>query len=339
MSSKGAETSALPVTPVAESDALAVSQSISDPLNSTAAASFTDSASTLTDTLIQTVPPLAYGDFGHLGLTTNSPIGLVAYSLELINVSTGLPWFWTLVTGAALWRAICVPAALGGVRAAARMRPFQPKILQMQEKITEAKQKQDMVALQRGSIELRKIYAEAGVNPFTGMMLPTLVQVPVSIGVFFASKRICEKVVQLQDGGVSWFWANNLAVADPTYILPVAFAGLMNVQIIVGARDLNMDASPAAAHMMNGMRALSVLAGVFMSQLPAGVLVSLLTTSVLTITQSLLLRSNAFRALVKIPPIPEGQGKTKLPSMMETVAFVRNWYAQASAPKAPGRAK
>ena len=41
--------------------------------------------------------PLQYGDLTALGLTGRTAAGLSSWMLKLVNVSTGLPWFHTVL--------------------------------------------------------------------------------------------------------------------------------------------------------------------------------------------------------------------------------------------------
>ncbi|KAJ2914026.1 hypothetical protein MD484_g6399, partial [Candolleomyces efflorescens] len=245
-----------------------------------------------------------------------------------------MPWFWAIVAGSAFWRFVCTPFAINAIRGAARIRKFQPRIVKIQDKITEARGTKDVVAMQRAALEMKQVYAEAKVNPVTSIVLPNLAQLPITIGFFFALKRLCQHPLdQLRDGGVSsWFWANDLTLMDPTYILPVVFTGLINLQIAIGGRDADTSGNPASGHLLNLFRAFSVLGGFLMSSFPAGLLVGLVTTSMLTITQSLVLRNTAVRNALGIPIIPKSE-HGKLPSFMESVRFAREKWLEAAKAK------
>ncbi|KAJ2933292.1 hypothetical protein H1R20_g3857, partial [Candolleomyces eurysporus] len=311
---------------VPESEKLPLIEATSDPLASV--------PTTISDTLNQAIPPLAYGDLAQLGLSSWSPIGIIDWSFELIQVTTQMPWFWTIVSGAAFWRLVCVPFAISAIRGAARIRKYQPRIVKIQEKITEARGTKDVVAMQRAALEMKQVYAEAKVNPVTSIVLPNLAQLPITIGFFFALKRLCQHPVeQLRDSGVSsWFWANDLTLMDPTYILPVVFTALVNIQISVGGRDADTAGNPATGHLLNLFRAFSILGGFLMSTFPAGLLVGLVTTSGLTIGQSLLLRNTAIRNALGIPIIPKSE-HGKVPSFMDSIRFAREKWLEAGIPK------
>ncbi|KAH6912045.1 inner membrane protein OXA1L [Coprinopsis sp. MPI-PUGE-AT-0042] len=312
-------------------------EAISDPL-------------TLTDTIVHQIPPLAYGDFTALGLSSWSPIGIITWSYEILQVSTGLPWFWTIVAGSALWRLVCVPLAMANIRSSARLKPYQPAVLAARERMSKAQGSRDAIELQKASAEMKSIYRQADVNPVTGMILPMVLQLPIQIGTFFALRRVCEAgLQQLTDSGVSihmnvpWAgdvaWLQDLTVADPTYILPAVFCAVVNTQIIVGSKEMDTS-TPSQGHLMNVFRALSFVGAGFMSQFPAGLFVGLITTSGLTVAQSLAMRAPALRRMVGIPQIdPKAQGK--LPSFMDSIKYLQKMIAdkQIEAEKAARASK
>ena len=49
-------------------------------------------------------PPLQYGDFAELGLSGWTPSGIAAWTFEVVQVTTGMPWFYTIIAGTLFWR-------------------------------------------------------------------------------------------------------------------------------------------------------------------------------------------------------------------------------------------
>src|SRR5579872_4846141 len=43
------------------------------------------------------VPPLNYGDLAALDFSHWTPVGVAQWAMELVQVSTGMSWFWTIV--------------------------------------------------------------------------------------------------------------------------------------------------------------------------------------------------------------------------------------------------
>lgn len=55
------------------------------------------------------IAPLQLGDLANLGLAGYTPAGFYQIFLEAFNYTTGWSWFWTIVFGAALSRALVAP--------------------------------------------------------------------------------------------------------------------------------------------------------------------------------------------------------------------------------------
>jgi YidC/Oxa1 family membrane protein insertase len=163
-----------------------------------------------------------------LGLVGWSPAGWVCWSMELLNVSSGMPWFWTIVAGSALWRLLCVPFAIKGFQASAQLMPLQPQLLLHQQMVAKAKETRNILELQKASQAMRRFYQTQNINPFSGLV--SLVQLPITFGLFFGVKHLCElPLEQLTYSGLAFM--PDLTATDPTMILPLAMFVLVNLQI------------------------------------------------------------------------------------------------------------
>ncbi|KAJ7454944.1 60Kd inner membrane protein-domain-containing protein [Mycena galericulata] len=268
----------------------------------------------LTDT-IAAIPPLQHGDLQALGLCHWTPAGLVQYSFELVHVFTGLPWFHTFVVAAFLWRVIIFPFAVLGTRHSARMRPIQTEMGRLQEQALAARRQGDTLNMQRLNVAAGKLRADAGVS-MAALMAP-MIQIPISIGMFFGIKRMCElPVIQLTQSGFDWI--PDLTQPGPYYILPILVAASGNLMISMGARDLD-PSRPVVGHVMNGFRIVSVLAIWWMNSFPSGLLLTLLVTSLGTVAQGAVFRMPAVRAALDIPQwTPPPADAPKLPTLRDT---------------------
>lgn len=87
------------------------------------------------------------------------------------------------------------------------------------------------MAIQRAMLKQKALNEKMGVNMFSMMVMP-LVQLPVTLGMFFGVKGLCDSGLEaLKWSG--WAWLPDLSVADPTGILPVAATVAMNIQLTV----------------------------------------------------------------------------------------------------------
>ena len=176
--------------------------------------------------------PLQYGDLTALGLTGWTPAGLSSWMLELVNVSSGLPWFHTIIAGTVLARLLLLPFSIKQLRNSAALAPHQPRLLELKAELDKAYRTGDKIGVQRVALKQRRVYEESGVSMLPMLLMP-FVQLPVTLGMFFGVKKLCTlPLEQLHWSGVSFL--PDLTVADPFYVLPVAAAVLMNVQLKVG---------------------------------------------------------------------------------------------------------
>ena len=159
-------------------------------------------------------------------------MGIAQWSMELIQVASGMPWLWTIVTVTVLSRLIVLPFNLSSLRGAARLAPHQPRLMELREELQKVGGvSMDPIAVQRISLQQKRIYEEAGVSIASSLVAP-LIQMPVSLGLFLGIKRLCDfPLEQLKIGGYGWI--TDLTVPDPTYVLPLAMAVLVNVQLSV----------------------------------------------------------------------------------------------------------
>ncbi|KAJ6463523.1 60Kd inner membrane protein-domain-containing protein, partial [Mycena sanguinolenta] len=267
------------------------------------------------------IPPLQHGDLQALGLCHWTPVGLIQYSFELVNIWTGLPWFHTVIAATLLWRVFIFPFAVIGMRNTTRMRPIAPQMNAMTQQIQAARMMGDTVAMQKASLEAAKLRDSAGVS--MGGLLAPMVQIPISIGIFFGVKKMCElPVMQLTQSGVEWL--PDLTQSGPYYILPILAAASGNLMMSLNQRD--MDTSrPAIGHVMNGLRLATVLAVPWMDRFPSGLMLCLVVTSLSTVLQSFIFRIPAMRTLLKIPQwTPPPPDAPKLPTMLDTFRFVKD---------------
>jgi YidC/Oxa1 family membrane protein insertase len=181
--------------------------------------------------------PLQYGNFTALGLTGWSPAGPSSWVLKLVNLSTGLLWFHTIIAGTVLTRLPLLPFSIKQLRNSAALAPHQPRLLELKE-LDRAYLTDDKIGVQRVALNQRCVYDESGVSMLPMLLLP-FVQLSVMLGMFFSVKKLCTlPLEQLHWSGVLF-----LLVVDPLYMLPIAAAVLMNVQLKVRTTMVHAECS------------------------------------------------------------------------------------------------
>ena len=123
-------------------------------------------------------------------------------------------WGWAIIIFTLLVKFILFPLSYKGMMSMQKLKDLAPKMKDIKEKYKDDPAKMNM--------KMMEMYKKHGANPMGGC-LPMLLQIPV----FFALYRVLLNADELQ--GASWIggWIDNLAVADPYYILPILMGASM----------------------------------------------------------------------------------------------------------------
>ena len=144
------------------------------------------------------------------------------------------------------------------------MQTIQPKVLALQEKLKDNKEKLNL--------ELMKLYKEHKVNPVGGC-LPMVLQMPVFVALF----NILYMTIDLRQAPFM-LWITDLSAQDPYYVLPV----LMGISMVVQQKIMPTTMDPTQAKMM---MILPVGLTFLFVTFPAGLVLYWVTNNVLTVTQ------------------------------------------------------
>ena len=117
-------------------------------------------------------------------------------------------WGWAIILFTLLVKLILFPLSFKGMMSMNKLKDLAPKMKELKEKYKGDPAKMNM--------KMMEMYKKEGANPMGGC-LPMLLQIPV----FFALYRVLLNADELQ--GAVWIsgWIDNLAAADPYYILPI----------------------------------------------------------------------------------------------------------------------
>ncbi len=117
-------------------------------------------------------------------------------------------WGWAIILFTLLVKLVLFPLSYKGMMSMQKLKDLAPKMKELREKYKDDPAKLNM--------KMMEMYKKHGANPMGGC-LPMLLQIPV----FFALYRVLLNADELQ--GAVWIpgWIDNLATADPYYILPV----------------------------------------------------------------------------------------------------------------------
>jgi YidC/Oxa1 family membrane protein insertase len=160
--------------------------------------------------------------------------------------------------------------SLKSATAMEEMKALQPQMTALREKYKKDPQKLNA--------EMMRLYKEHKVNPLGGC-LPMLLQLPF----FVALYNVLSVSIELRQASFIPFWIKDLSVYDPFYILPV----LMGVSMVFTMKMTSTSVDPQQQKMMMYMN----LAFIFLfAWLPAGLLLYITLSNVLSIVQQLYVR-------------------------------------------------
>jgi len=219
----------------------------------------------------------------YLGPQDQDKLASIAEGLDL-TVDYGwltviaVPLFWVLKTlyswvgnwGVAIIlltviiKLLFYPLSAASYRSMAKMRVLAPKMQRLKEQYGDDRQR-----MQQAMMEL---YKTEKINPLGGC-LPILVQIPVFIALYWvllASFELRQAPFML--------WIDDLAAADPYYILPV----LMGATMIIQTRLNPEPPDPVQAKLMKIM---PIAFSIFFFFFPAGLVLYWLVNNILSIAQ------------------------------------------------------
>lgn len=160
--------------------------------------------------------------------------------------------------------------SLKSAMAMEEMKALQPELNAIREKYKKDPQKMNQ--------EMMRLYKEKKVNPVGGC-LPMLLQLPF----FVALYNVLNVSIELRQAPFISFWIKDLSVHDPYYILPV----LMGVSMIVTMKITSTTADPAQQKMFMFMNVLFIF---LFAWLPAGLLLYITLSNVLSVVQQLIVK-------------------------------------------------
>lgn len=167
-------------------------------------------------------------------------------------------------------RIILFYPSLKSATAMEEMKAIQPEMAALREKYKKDPQKLNQ--------EMMRLYKEHKVNPLGGC-LPMLLQLPF----FVALYNVLSVSIELRQASFIPFWIKDLSVYDPFYILPV----LMGVSMVFTMKMTATTVDPQQQKIMMFMN----IAFIFLfAWLPAGLLLYITLSNVLSIVQQLYVR-------------------------------------------------
>lgn len=148
------------------------------------------------------------------------PTAIMQTVLESVYLTTGVPWWGSIILTALLLRVVSFPLVVRAADTSARMATITPLMAPIKKKMEDAKVTRDVEALQRATAEIRQLYKMGDIKILT-MALPMILQAPLGFGSFRLLRNMALLPVPgLDEGGL--LWISDLTLSDPYFILPIA---------------------------------------------------------------------------------------------------------------------
>src|SRR5918997_4003837 len=202
-------------------------------------------------------------------------VNILGGVLLYFHQTLGAPWWLAIVLLTVIVRSLLFPLTIKQVKSMRAMQDLKPHMDRVRAQFKDNPQRQRE--------EMAKLYQDMGVNPLGGC-LPILVQMPVFIGMFYVIRkfggtpgRTPPEYESFTQGGILWF--QDLAHADPYYLLPIISALTMLAAAEITAKNVD----PQQRWLM---RLLPVGFTIFLLNFPAGLFVYWITSNLMTLGQN-----------------------------------------------------
>ncbi|KIM41872.1 hypothetical protein M413DRAFT_445083 [Hebeloma cylindrosporum] len=256
---------------------------------------------------------LQYGDLADNGFVDGFVEGVFCRTFELINVSTGLPWFWTIIAGSAFWELLCVPASIYTMKRIAQLESHRPNITAMQAALRDARRNNALTEEAKMGICLEDYYRKHDVEEMKPYRrLDNVISIPVRFYLFLGVAKLCT-IEQLTHSGFSLF--PDLTVPDSTFVLPILVAAVSDSCIRALIRNMNFkDNVYSRAHATNILRLYGIPLIILASKLDIGVCLSCITVGLLIRARLFLMGTPAVRLYFGLPVIA-GKDRRRVPDI------------------------
>ncbi|GAA5993001.1 hypothetical protein JCM10908_000791 [Rhodotorula pacifica] len=243
--------------------------------------------------------------------------------------SPGLQWAVLIPVVTLGLRFLLFPFLVRSQKNAARMATIQPQMVKGMARAKEAKEAGDVHGQQMAQLEVQQLMQKHKVNPIANLVFP-VAQAAVFMTMFFALRGLSGSGIEsLHSEGFAW--VQDLAAADPYYILPVASTALTLLSLELGI-DSNTQVQTAMTKTMKGSFRVLMILGLFViKDFSAAILLYWTTNNLISLLQTLILKVPFVRQTLNIPtpppkPQPGDKDYVKEPTFAE--AF-RNMQSSA----------
>ena len=198
-------------------------------------------------------------DYGWLTIIAKPMFNFMTWLYSFIG-----NWGWTIVVLTIIIKIVLYPLSAASYRSMARMKHVGPRMQALKEKYGDDRQKLNAAMMER--------YRTEKINPMGGC-LPIVLQIPI----FLTLYRVILASVELR--GAPWIlWIQDLAVADPYFILPAIMTATMFLQF-------KLNPTPPDPMQARIMMIMPLVFGAMMFMFPSGLVLYWVVNNILSIAQ------------------------------------------------------
>eukprot|EP00092_Neocalanus_flemingeri_P071851 GFUD01088335.1.p1 GENE.GFUD01088335.1~~GFUD01088335.1.p1 ORF type:complete len:461 (-),score=78.87 GFUD01088335.1:34-1416(-) len=270
--------------------------------------------------------------FDTLGLASWWPSGRMQYLMENIHIGLDMEWWQTIAITTLMMRCVLFPVVVIAQRNMANMNNNSPGMAKLQEKMSDARRRGDLMESAMLGQELQAFMSKKGINPVKNAV-PLFLQVPVFMSFFFGLRGMAYTPVEsLSTGGILWF--ENLTICDPFYLLPLLTSATLFLQLRLGAEGAKLD--QMGPKMKLAMTVMPFMMLPITINFPCAVTFYWFTTNIISLCQAQVLKIPYLRKTLNIPIMikhdtmkttPGGKKKGFQESFRDTID---NWKVQGS---------
>lgn len=243
---------------------------------------------------------LQWGYLQSLGLAQSWwwPPEFIQHILEIVHVSTGLPWWATIAVATVGVRAVLFPMYIKSSDTMAKNAKIKPELDKIQNKMYTAV---DMAESQAIMLERKKLLKAHGIK--NRYMMAPILQLPIAIGFFAGIRNMANAGVDgFSNQGILWF--QDLTAADPYLGLQCLSAAVIIGFMRAGGETGAQVWSPQMKKILTFLPLISIPATMSLS---SGVVLYFFVNGMFSVLQSFLLKNKTFRhwmGLAEIVPPP-----------------------------------
>lgn len=162
------------------------------------------------------------------------PTATIEWLLEHVHIWMGIPWWASIVVTAVAVRTSLFPFFAQTSDVTARQQALSEITTPLNNKMRDARIAGDTDRMMMARAELQQIYKTAGINPLKAFAAPLAQGVMGYCTWKLLRATAALPVPGFETGGFAW--VTDLTVADPFYILPVAFGALIHLVARVSSK-------------------------------------------------------------------------------------------------------